>query len=182
MRSPFPQTSKNQLGFTLIELVMVIVVLGVLSAFALPRFADLNDDAHAAIVEHLSGSLMASARLQNTKARIDSANGGLVNGYVLDGALFDQGYPIGVSWADSDNIPEILETMDIDFPSFTYSTVFNGTGSSGGVTRELYITSRGVIADGATAAQIIATGCYASCETYVVEARAPETFVDVSGC
>ena len=36
---------KKQQGFTLIELIMVIVILGILAAFAIPKFANLGADA-----------------------------------------------------------------------------------------------------------------------------------------
>jgi len=45
-----------QRGFTLIELVMVIVILGVLAAVAIPKFVDLGDDAKAAAVKGIAGA------------------------------------------------------------------------------------------------------------------------------
>lgn len=52
---------KSQAGFTLIELVMVIVILGVLAAVAIPKFIDLRADANTAAVSSVAGSLSAAA-------------------------------------------------------------------------------------------------------------------------
>ncbi|CCK74542.1 Type II secretory pathway, pseudopilin PulG [Oleispira antarctica RB-8] len=58
----------KQAGFTLIELIMVIVILGVLSAFALPRFADLGSEARAASISGLTGSLKAASNIAHAQS------------------------------------------------------------------------------------------------------------------
>lgn len=52
---------KSQAGFTLIELVMVIVILGVLAAVAIPKFIDMRVDANTAAVASVAGSLSAAS-------------------------------------------------------------------------------------------------------------------------
>ena len=55
--------TKQQSGFTLIELVVVIALLGILAAFAIPRFASLEREARSATVQGLSGSVRSAAAM-----------------------------------------------------------------------------------------------------------------------
>ena len=61
---------KQQSGFTLIELVIVIVILGILAATAAPKFISLSGDAKAASLKAAKGAMESAATLVNLKARI----------------------------------------------------------------------------------------------------------------
>ncbi|UTT85700.1 type II secretion system GspH family protein [Vibrio pelagius] len=61
---------KKQGGFTLIELVVVIVILGILAVTAAPRFLNLQDDAKEAALEGLAGAMNGAAGITFGKAAI----------------------------------------------------------------------------------------------------------------
>lgn len=82
----------SQRGFTLIELVVVIVILGVLAAFAVPRFMGLETQARIASVNSLAGTLRSAASMAHS---VYMARGNPANPVVIDGQSinFTNGYP-----------------------------------------------------------------------------------------
>lgn len=97
------KTTATQGGFTLIELVVVITILGILAAFAVPRFASLEVAAREAAVEALGGSVRSASALAHALYLVDGTNPPTVNMEGTDVPITN-GYPstAGIEFALED--------------------------------------------------------------------------------
>ncbi|MGF2736647.1 prepilin-type N-terminal cleavage/methylation domain-containing protein [Marinobacter sp. DUT-1] len=86
-------------GFTLIELVVVIAILAILAAFALPRFAQLSEEAHRSNVKATTGAVAAGVALVKAQNVTNGSTGATVDVDGFGNGLVDvgpNGWPVSV--------------------------------------------------------------------------------------
>ena len=95
-----------QSGFTIIELVVVIMLLGILTATALPRFLDVTDEAHQSVVDAVQGGLATGSALFRAAWFVANEDLTAAIPQFGDSSLFanSSGYPIGADNSFTDQV------------------------------------------------------------------------------
>ena len=157
----YVKSGNAQRGFTLIELVVVIVILGILAAFAVPKFMGLEVQARVASVNSLAGTLRSASAMAHGLALAtgqNAATGSItVNGKAEAVAW---GYPTTVSISDLLD-PSVI-TVKAETNKFTNT---NGVFTLNGATNMAncsvtYVAAKSAnVAPVVTAKVLTANGC-----------------------
>ncbi|KKO48118.1 hypothetical protein VT06_13510 [Arsukibacterium sp. MJ3] len=102
---------RNQAGFTLIELIIVIVILGILAVTAAPKFLDFGSDARKSVLQGVKGSLESASSLVYGKAIIAGKQSAATETLTDPAISIAYGYPA----ATEDDLKAAAELTDFVF-------------------------------------------------------------------
>lgn len=153
---------RKKSGFTLIELVVVIVILGILAVVAAPKFLNLQSDAKAAAINGLKGEMEGAISLTYSKAAILGIE--KESSVIRDGITYSYGYPVYDLWADY---------MEIDYKANSSDKEWAGGSISDNDGVAEYISLSKIVGEYNQIDSVKKTNCYVK---YVVAKSVDEPY------
>ncbi|MDX1303795.1 prepilin-type N-terminal cleavage/methylation domain-containing protein [Photobacterium sp.] len=155
---------KRQGGFTLIELVVVIVILGILAVTAAPKFLNLQDDARSASLQGLKGAIDGGAGIVYGKAAIEGkeSKDGSGTAVDVDGVDTSFGYPTATESGIGAAVIGLSTDWDVVASAANSSITYSFKGTTTGATTCIvkYEQATGTAATSAAKTTVtFGTGC-----------------------
>ena len=118
----------RQSGFTLIELVMVIVILGLLAAVAIPKFVDLSGEARAAALSGVGGALASASAVNYAARKANAAKGNAVLDCTDASTAVQGGLPTGYTITSAAVVADASVTCTLTHTASGNTTTFSAVG------------------------------------------------------
>jgi MSHA pilin protein MshA len=161
--------SAAQGGFTLIELIVVIVILGILAATALPKFASLGGDARLASMNAVKGSLASTAAMAHAKYVANTSSTPLPS-ITVEGATIR--FPSGTAVLTGYPLPDAGFAAAAGLSAADY-TIIVGAKPLVANQSPAVLANELVVIPNSIANTLAATRCYARYAAPTVANRAP---------
>lgn len=194
--------NKTQQGFTLVELIIVIVILGILAVTAAPRFLNFTGDAREAVLQSVSGAIKAGNSLVFGKGAIAGQTGSPLSCYnattqtVVASAAGEAALnaaegvaPVTSCVAAAGTVDLVFGYLDADAAAFTAAldlADFAVADATVPATAYTVPVAAGTIRIAGTAAELnpesVATGCYVTYTQAAAANAEPTITITDGGC